>query len=209
MRSLPIMVLVMWLSVAGAASAAQPLVSMSQSPAADGGTAALSLFPATLFTRTELFFGSLKPNGSLVSEEAFLGFLDAEITPRFPDGLTLLTGLGQFLNTKGVIIQEPSRLLILLYPVEEWQDSSEKIEQIREQYKQMFEQESVLRALLRAGRVLTRGRHHRFIATHQGTAAEVGNTHDSGAADTLSARGAWVSLQVLPYPGMRCDRIGV
>jgi hypothetical protein len=30
--------------------------------------------------------------------------------------------------------------------VEEWQDSSEKIEQIREQYKQMFEQESVLRA---------------------------------------------------------------
>jgi Protein of unknown function (DUF3574) len=136
----------MCLSVAGAASAAQPLASMSQSPAADGGTSALSLFPATLFTRTELFFGSLKPDGSLVSEEAFLGFLDAEITPRFPNGLTLLTGLGQFLNAKGVIIQEPSRLLILLYPVEEWQDSSEKIEQIREQYKQMFEQESVLRA---------------------------------------------------------------
>jgi hypothetical protein len=146
MRSLATVVLVMWLSVAGAASAAQPLASMSQSPAADGGTAALSLFPATLFTRTELFFGSLKPDGSLVSEEAFLGFLDAEITPRFPNGLTLLTGLGQFLNAKGVIIQEPSRLLILLYPVEEWQDSSEKIEQIREQYKQMFEQESVLRA---------------------------------------------------------------
>ena len=146
MRSLAIMVLVMWLSAAGAASAAQPWASMAQSPAADGGTAALSLFPATLFTRTELFFGSLKPDGSLVSEEAFLGFLDAEITPRFPNGLTLLTGLGQFLNAKGVIIQEPSRLLILLYPVEEWQDSSEKIEQIREQYKQMFEQESVLRA---------------------------------------------------------------
>ena len=81
-----------------------------------------------------------------MSEEAFLGFLDAEITPRFPNGLTLLAGLGQFLNAKGVIIQEPSRLLILLYPVEEWEDSSEKIEQIREQYKQMFEQESVLRA---------------------------------------------------------------
>ena len=102
--------------------------------------------PATLFTRTELFFGSLKPNGSLVSEEAFLGFLDTEITPRFPNGLTLLTGLGQFLNAQGVIIQEPSRLLILLYPAEERRHSSEKIEQIREQYKQMFDQESVLRA---------------------------------------------------------------
>jgi Protein of unknown function (DUF3574) len=146
MRSLATMVLIMWLSIAGAASAAQPLASPSESLAAEGGSAALALFPDTLFTRTELFFGSLKPDGSLVSEEAFLGFLDAEITPRFPNGLTLLTGLGQFLNAQGVIIQEPSRLLILLYPVEERRDSSEKIEQIREQYKQMFHQESVLRA---------------------------------------------------------------
>jgi hypothetical protein len=136
----------MWLSIAGAASAAQPLASPSESPAAESGSAALALFPDTLFTRTELFFGSRKPDGSLVSEEAFLGFLDAEITPRFPNGLTLSTGLGQFLNAQGVIIQEPSRLLILLYPVEERRDSSEKIEQIREQYKQMFHQESVLRA---------------------------------------------------------------
>jgi hypothetical protein len=146
MRSLATVALVLWLSVTGAASAAEPSASPSESPAADGSRTTLALFPATLFTRTELFFGSLKPDGSLVSEEAFLGFLDAEITPRFPNGLTLLTGLGQFLNAQGVIIQEPSRLLILLYPVEEWQDSSEKIEQIREQYKQMFEQESVLRA---------------------------------------------------------------
>jgi hypothetical protein len=36
--------------------------------------------------------------------------------------------------------------LILLYPVGERRDSSEKIEQIREQYKRMFDQESVLRA---------------------------------------------------------------
>jgi Protein of unknown function (DUF3574) len=145
MRSLATVALVLWLSVTGAASAAAPSASPSESPAADGSRTTLALFPATLFTHTELFFGSLKPDGSLVSEEAFLGFLDAEITPRFPNGLTLLTGLGQFLNAQGVIIQEPSRLLILLYPLEEWRHSSEKIEQIREQYKQMFDQESVLR----------------------------------------------------------------
>jgi hypothetical protein len=145
MRSLATVALVLWLSVTGAASAAAPSASPSESPAADGSRTTLALFPATLFTRTELFFGSLKPDSSLVSEEAFLGFLDAEITPRFPNGLTLLTGLGQFLNAQGVIIQEPSRLLILLYPLEEWRHSSEKIEQIREQYKQMFDQESVLR----------------------------------------------------------------
>ena len=146
MRSLATVALVMWLSVTGAASAAEPSVSPSEFPATDGGRATLARLPATLFTRTELFFGSLKPDGSLVSEEAFLRFLDTEITPRFPNGLTLLTGLGQFLNAQGVIVQEPSRLLILLYPVGERRDSSEKIEQIREQYKRMFRQEAVLRA---------------------------------------------------------------
>jgi hypothetical protein len=146
MRSLATAVLVMWLSVGGAASAAAPLASPSASPAADSGSATLARFPATLFTRTELFFGSLQPDGSLVSEEAFMRFLDAEITPRFPNGLTLLTGLGQFLNAQGIIIQEPSRLLILLYPVEERRENNEKIEEIREQYKLMFQQEAVLRA---------------------------------------------------------------
>jgi Protein of unknown function (DUF3574) len=137
---------VIWLSVAGAASAADPLGSPSMSPAAESSSATLALFPASLFTRTELFFGSLKPDGSMVSEEAFLRFLDAEITPRFPNGLTLLTGLGQFLTAQGIMIQEASRLLILLYPVEERPDKNEQIEQIREKYKQIFQQESVLRA---------------------------------------------------------------
>ena len=146
MRSLATVALVMWLSVTGAASAAEPSVSPSEFPATAGGRATLARLPATLFTRTELFFGSLKPDGSLVSEEAFMRFLDTEITTRFPNGLTLLTGLGQFLNAHGVIVQEPSRLLILLYPVGERRHSSEKIEQIREQYKRMFDQESVLRA---------------------------------------------------------------
>jgi hypothetical protein len=146
MRSLTIVALILWLSLTGATAAAEPALSPSEFPATDGGYATLGQLPASLFSRTELFFGSLKPDGSLVSEEAFLGFLDAEITPRFPNGLTLLTGLVQFLNAQGVIIQEPSRLLILLYPVEERRDSGEKIEQIRMLYKQMFEQESVLRA---------------------------------------------------------------
>jgi hypothetical protein len=144
MRSLATVALVLWLSVTGTASAAKPSASPSEPPAADGGRATLARLPATLFTRTERFFGSLKPDGSVVSEDAFLEFLDAEITPRFPNGLTLLTGFGQFLNAQGVIDQEPSRLLILLYSVGERRHSSETIEQLREQYKRMFDQESVL-----------------------------------------------------------------
>jgi hypothetical protein len=98
------------------------------------------------FIRTELFFGSNKPDGTVVTEQEFLSFLSQVITPRFPDGLTLLTGLGQFRNSSGTIIRERSMLLILLYPRETARKSSERIEEIRTAYVQQFQQESVLRA---------------------------------------------------------------
>jgi hypothetical protein len=102
-------------------------------------------FVGERFVRTELFFGSLKPNRTHVTDAEFKAFLQDVITPRFPEGLTLLTGLGQFLNASDEIIQERSRVLILLYPVEVRQEKSEKIEEIREAYKRCFQQESVLR----------------------------------------------------------------
>src|SRR5262245_20026759 len=97
------------------------------------------------FVRTELFFGSAKPDGGAVTEAEFKKFLDEVITPRFPDGLTLLTGLGQFRGSSGQIVQERSMLLILLYPSESARSGSEKIEEIRTLYKRQFQQESVLR----------------------------------------------------------------
>ena len=107
--------------------------------------AAAPPFVGELFVRTELYFGSLKPDQSHVTQAEFEGFLDEVITPRFPEGLTLLTGLGQFRNARGEVIQERTRLLILLYPVEDRQGKSKKIETIRTRYKERFHQESVLR----------------------------------------------------------------
>ena len=101
---------------------------------------------AARFTRTELYFGSNKPDGSVVTPEQFQTFLDQEITPRFPDGLTLLTGLGQFRGSSARIERERSMLLILLYPTESSRSSSQKIEEIRTAYEKKFYQESVLRA---------------------------------------------------------------
>jgi hypothetical protein len=98
------------------------------------------------FLRTELFFGSEKPDGSEVTEAEFMRFLDNEITPRFPDGLTLLTGLGQFRGSNGVIVKETSRVLILLYPPDVAREANQNIEQIRRLFKRQFQQESVLRA---------------------------------------------------------------
>jgi Protein of unknown function (DUF3574) len=102
------------------------------------------------WARTELYFGTSRPDGTSVSDEKFKRFLDQHVTPRFPDGLTLLTGSGQFKNSSGVIIQERSKVLILLYPLTD-DDASNRIEAIRQIYKQLFSQESVLRVDSRAG----------------------------------------------------------
>lgn len=104
-------------------------------------------FVGNRFARTELYFGTARPDGlPPVSEAEFQNFLDCHITPAFPDGLTLLKGLGQFRGANGVTIEEDSFLVILLYPRETRRESSEKIEQIRKDYNEEFRQESVLRS---------------------------------------------------------------
>lgn len=99
------------------------------------------------FARTELYFGTARSdNQPPVSDADFQRFLDETITPAFPDGLTLLKGLGQFRGANGITVKEDSFLVILLYPAEARRESSKKIEQIREAYKTQFGQESVLRS---------------------------------------------------------------
>jgi hypothetical protein len=97
------------------------------------------------FLRTELYFGRNKPNGSKVSKKEWEAFLDEFITPRFPDGLTVLSGAGQFMGAEGEIEQERSIVLILLYPAAARHEKHAKIEEIREQYKRRFKQQSILR----------------------------------------------------------------
>jgi Protein of unknown function (DUF3574) len=97
---------------------------------------------ANLWNRTELYFGSGKPDGSSVTEKEFRAFVDKEVTPRFPDGLTLLTGYGQYRGSSGKIIKEQSFVLVLLY---QGKDANAKLEVIRAAYKRAFKQESVLR----------------------------------------------------------------
>jgi Protein of unknown function (DUF3574) len=97
-----------------------------------------------LLTRTELYFGRGKPDGSMVTDDEFRAFLDDIITPRFPNGLTVLSGTGQFRGSTGTIKREGTIFVILLYPAGE-KDSSAHIEEIRDNYRKAFAQESVLR----------------------------------------------------------------
>ena len=98
----------------------------------------------SVFARTELFFGLSRSGGPNITEQEFAGFVDARVTPRFPDGLTLLDGDGQFRGSDGAIIKEGSKLLILLHGGTTAE--SNNIEAIRDDYKAQFQQQSVLRA---------------------------------------------------------------
>lgn len=94
--------------------------------------------------RSELFFGLSRPQGT-VSESDFAQFVRHQVTPRFPQGLTLLGGNGQFRDASGALVAEDAKLLILLHALGD-AEANGKIEQIRDEYKRQFEQQSVLRA---------------------------------------------------------------
>jgi hypothetical protein len=96
--------------------------------------------PAQSMARVELFFGA----GGGVTLRAFAQFLAREVTPRFPDGLSLFEGRGQWRDATGRITREPSRLALIYYRPD--RDTDGKIEAIRAAYKRRFHQQSVLRA---------------------------------------------------------------
>ncbi len=94
--------------------------------------------------RTELFFGLGRPDGAEVTDEQWQTFVRDVVTPRFPEGLTVVSAAGQW-QDGDVIHREPSRVLILLRPAKP-DGSDERIEQIRSLFKERFNQSSVLRS---------------------------------------------------------------
>jgi hypothetical protein len=100
---------------------------------------------ADKFLRTELYFGTDKPGGGKVTAEDWDKFLETEVTPRFPEGFTVLEGYGQFKDSEGRIVREASLILVLFFPKKERRVVNLKVEELREKYKKQFNQESVLR----------------------------------------------------------------
>ncbi|MDC0768873.1 DUF3574 domain-containing protein [Streptomyces sp. HD] len=96
------------------------------------------------YVETQLFFGTARPDGGpAVTDAQFMAFVDKEVTPDFPDGLTIQTGRGQWRDASGTIEKERSYELILLYPQAQASSSDRKIEEIRRDYEKAFGQESV------------------------------------------------------------------
>ncbi|WP_373529081.1 DUF3574 domain-containing protein [Nostoc sp.] len=98
--------------------------------------------PVPELIQADLFFGRNIPGGGEVTEGEFQAFVDSVITPLFPAGLTIFDANGQFQDSTGTIIEEPSKVISLIF--EDTLDNETSINQILEAYLQQFNQESVL-----------------------------------------------------------------
>ncbi|MFF2326046.1 MULTISPECIES: DUF3574 domain-containing protein [unclassified Streptomyces] len=119
--------------------------SASQSATSAGATRGKS------YIETRLLFGTERPDGGpKVTDSQFLAFIDEEVTPRFPNGLTIQEGRGQWRDSRGVIERERSYELTLLYPASEARVRDVQIERIRNAYEKAYAQDSVARIEERA-----------------------------------------------------------
>lgn len=88
-----------------------------------------------------LYFGRDTPDGP-VDDAQWAAFLDAEVTPRFPDGLTVTRGDGQWRMADGRIVREGSAVLTLVHDGTPSQRAA--IAALTAAYKQRFRQEAVM-----------------------------------------------------------------
>ena len=68
------------------------------------------------FVKYELFMGRNSQSGEVVDDAAWTTFLEDSVTPRFPDGLTVLDAEGQWRDSEGLVQKERSKLLLVLVP---------------------------------------------------------------------------------------------
>ena len=100
------------------------------------------------FAEYRLFFGRSQGTVEVVTDAAWRAFLAEEITPRFPDGLTVMDAAGQWRDASGTIVRERTKVLLVL--AEPGPAGMQRTDEIMQAYKRAFSQEAVLRAVTTA-----------------------------------------------------------
>ncbi len=89
----------------------------------------------------ELLFGRNIGGRVGVTETAFRRFVDAEVTPRFPDGLTITDSRGQYRQADGRLVREPGKVILIVLG-DEARDLP-RLAEVASAYRRRFAQESV------------------------------------------------------------------
>lgn len=107
----------------------------------DVGACSAPLRPAL---EIDLYFGRERAGGAEVSDAEWAAFLADVVTPRFPDGLSVLNVEGQHRDAAGRIVRERSKLLVVV--VFDLQDHRQKVHDISQAYVTRFGQQAVFHA---------------------------------------------------------------
>lgn len=89
----------------------------------------------------QLFLGRKDPTAP-VTEVQVRRFIDQEITPRFPDGVTVLDGGGQWRGPDDRLLRNAVKVVLFILPAKG--DILTRIDAVRAAYQTQFRQESVL-----------------------------------------------------------------
>ena len=76
-----------------------------------------------------------------VTQAAWSGFVAQELTPRFPDGFTVIDSTGQWLSPQQGIIKQDSKVVEIVLPSDTYDAS--KIDAVIDAYKSQFRMLSV------------------------------------------------------------------
>jgi hypothetical protein len=94
------------------------------------------------WVRAELLFGLSRKSSPEISAAEWAGFLADTVTPRFPDGLTVLDGRGQWRNRSTARVgAENAKIVLIAAP--EGVATQRKLTEIAEAYDRRFGQEAV------------------------------------------------------------------
>jgi len=120
------------------------VVAVSLGACAQAGAPAVCTAPLKPALEIDLYFGRDKQGGGEVSEAEWAAFLTDTVTPRFPDGLSVLNVEGQTREPSGRIVRERTKLMVVV--VFDAPAHQAKVREIIEAYNSRFGQHGVFRS---------------------------------------------------------------
>ena len=91
--------------------------------------------------RTAQLFLGAKPPAKL-SDADLRAFVDREVTPRFPEGVTVVDGGGQWQGSADQLVREAAKVVLNVLPAKG--DAIARIETVRTAYRARFKQDTVI-----------------------------------------------------------------
>jgi hypothetical protein len=115
----------------------------TSAPSQPPQVAAICAAPLKPALEINLYFGRDRQGRAEVSEAEWATFLAQEVTPRFPDGLSVINVAGQSRGATGPIERERTKLLVVV--VFDAPAHRAKVQEIVDAYDRRFSQRGVFR----------------------------------------------------------------